>query len=306
MSLGYAKHSHADTRAFWKRVQREKSTRMSALATKLSKFRALRLAASAERQYKESLAAMSPRQAHLAVLRKLIREAKNWPRQPDRSIRREKPSGWLLPALLDIDDALWGRWDYWCRTRMAGKLLDEPIPQIHFRSEMQNPCRKMLENSLNHVTSHGAWQTWGSSTYMDYFLDWILYGFGDLKELPREPDEGAFSRLYQTFCLEAMLAWPDDYFGFLLAEAKFGRGAGFYPTPMEVTEMMVQMLYHDSKDMRVEKVNDPCVGTGRMLLSSSNFSLCLSGIDIMETCVKATKVNLFLYAPWGARPFPFL
>jgi hypothetical protein len=51
---------------------------------------------------------------------------------------------------------------------------------------------------------------------------------------------------------------------------------------------------------------DPCLGTGRMLLHASNYSLRLYGQDINETCVKASLVNGYLYAPWMVKPFPFL
>jgi len=43
-----------------------------------------------------------------------------------------------------------------------------------------------------------------------------------------------------------------------------------------------------------------------MLLHASNYSMRLYGQDINATCVKACTVNLWLYAPWGARPIPFL
>lgn len=255
-------------------------------------------------------------ESNLLTLQHSIETAKNWPRKADRSIVREGAPhvfrGWLLPFLVSIDDALWGRWDYWARTKISGRLLDEPLPRISFgdfpMSKLgHSPARRMLENALNHIPSHGEWQTWGSTTYIDYFFDWMLYGFGYHAELPEAPIgcEGACSRLYQTFCLDAMQAYPYDYFGDMLAETSYGRGQGFYPTPMHVCEMMTQMLYGEG-DSRALTINEPCVGTGRMLMCASNFSMCLFGQDIMLTSVKATIINLYLYAPWGAKPMEWM
>ena len=44
--------------------------------------------------------------------------------------------GWLMYYRVIAEDYLDipARWDYWCRTMMAGGLLDEPIPQMHFVS----------------------------------------------------------------------------------------------------------------------------------------------------------------------------
>lgn len=51
-------------------------------------------------------------------------------------------------------------------------------------------------------------------------------------------------------------------------------------------------------------VHDPCVGTGRTLLSASNWSLRLSGQDLDGTVLKGCRINLWLYAPWGMFPLP--
>jgi hypothetical protein len=117
---------------------------------------------------------------------------------------------------------------------------------------------------------------------------------------------GASNRLYQLFALDAMLLWPHDYFGALLAESTYGKAQGFYPTPHNICEFMTQMLCHEKKDNRMETVCDPCVGTGRMLLHASNHSLMLYGMDIDPTLCKATLVNGYLYAPWLVRPLPWL
>ena len=80
-------------------------------------------------------------------------------------------------------------------------------------------------------------------------------------ESPREPDPGASDRLWQTFCVEAMLAWPAAPFGDLLTANAHGRQNGFFPTPHTVVEMMCLMNFGD-EDCRIKTVCDPCLGTG--------------------------------------------
>jgi hypothetical protein len=220
---------------------------------------------------------------------------------------RPMERGWLLPFLLMTDDAIWGRWDHWARTRLNGRMLDEAIPKIEWAGEGRNGCRKHVEHCLNNVTRHGHWQGWSSWQYMDYFLDWLLFGFGHLTTMPDEPlgCEGAAKRLYQVFTLERLQAWPHDYFGEIMAENQHGRHLGFYPTPMNVVEMMTRMNFSDGGDMRDKTVMDPCLGTGRMLLCASNYSYRLYGVDINPSVIKAALVNAYIYAPWMAKPFPF-
>ena len=165
----------------------------------------------------------------------------------------------------------------------------------------------MHEKSLDCIANYGGWQGWDSWRLFDYYLDWLLYGFGDPRQPkpPEEPSPGAFSRLWQVFCLEAMIAWPTDMFGDLMAENRHGRGAGFFPTPEPVVEMMVHMTMGDG-DCRLKTVMDPCVGTGRMILHASNYSYRLYAQDINPTVIKACLVNAYCFAPWLVRPFPFL
>lgn len=168
----------------------------------------------------------------------------------------------------------------------------------------------MLEASLDCIPQHGSWRTWGGWSYFDYFLSWLLFGLGHKgqSEPPDEPAgcQGASDRLYQVFSLDAMMLWPHDYFGCLLAESSYGKSQGFYPTPHHICEFMTQMVCDEKRDMRTETVCDPCVGTGRMVLHASNYSLRLYGMDIDGTLIKATLVNGYCYAPWLVRPIPWL
>jgi hypothetical protein len=162
---------------------------------------------------------------------------------------------------------------------------------------------------LSVISKHGGWRGWGSWTAFDYFMDWLLFGFGHRGQIepPQEKDEyqGASDRLYQIFNLETLLAYPYDYLGDILSENHHGRHVGFYPTPMDVSELIVVMTLGED-DARATSVCDPCVGTGRLLLAASNYSYRLYGCDINPTVIKATLTNGFVYAPWLVRPFPFL
>jgi hypothetical protein len=237
------------------------------------------------------------------------------PKQPKpllENLKRDLPHGWLLPYLMGIDDLTWGRWAYWARCQMgAGTLPDEPIPAIAFCScgSDASHSRKMLERSLSAIPNYGGWMGWSSSEYFDYFLSWLLFGFGHAghQELPEEPAgcEGAALRLYQIFDLSPLLLWPYDHFAEIFGEAKYGQGAGFFPTPVSVCEVMARMTIGRG-DHRMKTVCDPCVGTGRMLLAASNYSLRLYAQDILRLMCKATLVNGYLYAPWLSLPIGWL
>jgi hypothetical protein len=243
--------------------------------------------------------------SNLDVLRRMIQQAPlKEPRELDREL--DLQHGWLLPYLLETDDFLWGRWHHWFETASAKKVIAQ-IPQIEWqRNDMGF---KMLNRSLSVITRYGDWRGWNSWAAFDYFMDWLLFGLGHKgqTELPEEKDEyrGACGRLYQVFTLETLLAWPHDYFGDILAENHHGRHLGFFPTPMELCQLMAQMNC-GGEDARTKSVCDPCVGTGRMLLAASNYSYRLFGADVNPTVIKATLINGFLYAPWLVRPFTFL
>jgi hypothetical protein len=250
-------------------------------------------------------------------------------------IRPTTERGWLLPYLVRFDELTWRRWAYWFRMAESERLPEDPIPQIAFNAygaaagSGWKRTRRMLEESLNAIGR--GWSGWGDSRDWDFVFDWLLFGFGDLAERPADPYEGAGDRLYQVFNVGAMVLYPADYFGDLLAESAYGRRNGFFPTPMNLTDMIVHMTMgaegtagvgntepdeaivdgidkadRGVVDRRLLSVMDPCVGTGRFLLSASNHSLRLYGVDIDPLVLKACKVNGWLYAPWLVRPIPFV
>lgn len=233
------------------------------------------------------------------------------PKQPDPDLHRELAHGWMLPMLLHLDNCIWGRWNYWARCYEADdELPPTPIPRLELLSLPHPATRRMLEATLNCIPTHSSWRTWSGWSYFDFFLDWMLFGLGHKgqPETPQPPGgcNGASDRLYQVFCLDAMLLWPHDYFGDLLCESSYGKQQGFYPTPHTICDFMVQMACDGKRDVRTETVLDPCVGTGRFLLYASNHSLRLYGMDIDATLCKATLVNGYCYVPWLVRPIPWL
>jgi len=243
------------------------------------------------------------------------------PNKIDPGLKRDLEHGWMLDFLVELETIAWGRWVYWAKLYELKSLPDERIPQIAFSAEgeaaQRSLARNHLEECLDIIPQGGRagskqWQGWGSFQYFEYFLDWLLYGFGHSgqKELPQEPfgATGASLRLYQYFNLAIPLAWPYDYFGEILAENKYGQGRGFYPTPHNVVKAMTDMLFFDANitDFRDKTFCDPCVGTGRFPLFASNHTLRIYAQDINLVLVKACLVNGYLYAPWMVKPLPFL
>lgn len=253
----------------------------------------------------------------LIRLREYIRKDKPKVLRKDFTLSKPLTWGWMLPYLMGLDDMTWHRWEYWAQTKIAGRLLPHGIPRIEWASEHGegSPGRRMLERAMNGVTKYGEWRGWSGADNLSYFFDWLLFGFGDRsqQEPPKERSDcqGASDRLYQLFNLEPLLAYPHDYLGDILAEGAYGKHCGFYPTPMEIAAMMVQMqMGNDStepgQDQRSMSVCDPAAGTGRMLLCASNYSMRLYGNDINQIVIKACLVNGWLYAPWLVKGLDFL
>jgi hypothetical protein len=214
--------------------------------------------------------------------------------------------GWLLPYVIQLHEicpAAANRWGYLLRTLEADKLLDEPIPQITFGP----PDRKVF--GLLHDWSRLIGDDLGGWTDFRTLLDWLCWGLALSAEAPRLNDE-VNEKLYREVNLQPLLETPHDYLGDYVAEGK-SRGwnpSAFYPTPHPVPELMVRMTMHDAakagKDPRLLSCCDPCVGSGRMLLHCSNFSVNLWGQDIDPLCVAMCKMNGALYVPWLAFPLP--
>jgi hypothetical protein len=188
------------------------------------------------------------------------------------------------------------RWDYWLKTVEAGEVLDEPIPQIEWSGFGHAEAKKNLTTCIDYGFYHLSRQSF------TLFVEWLLFGFGapSQKEMPRqiEPETNAF--WYQTFNLGLFLKHPHDYLGEYAAEL-YGKGhhnpTAYFPTPMTVSMLMVKMLFGEG-DKKTASVCDPCVGSGRLLMAASNYSLNLYGVDIDANILKVCQVNMWMYVPW--------
>lgn len=213
--------------------------------------------------------------------------------------------GWIVPyiQLCEAHPNIAPRYGYLLRTLEAGELLDEPLPKVSFVGEGlpdAKPGMKMLADMVKIAENRT-----GYSRSIDEICKFLGWGLRVCDKKPDLPDD-ALEALYRTFDVSKWLLAPTDYIGQHMAETGHGKGAGFFPTPMHVCEMMARMTFVDAAgDQRILTVNDPCVGTGRLLMSASNYSMRLTGMDINGLCVLATKINLALFAPWFRIPEAF-
>lgn len=218
----------------------------------------------------------------------------------DYSFRERTCKGWFQPYLFIIDSMFSRRWAYWTEVLLTSEA--GPIPQISFSEARDKETLKMLSDCLDVRYSTGDDMSFTG------FLEWLLWGFGDIDGRNDQINDRTNEALYRRFNLGLMLKNPSDYFGYIKCENR-GRGKdplGFFPTPHNVCELMARMTYgdRDPEKMKWTTVCDPCVGTGRMLLHASNFSLNLMGNDIDRSCVFASKVNGYLFVPWLVKPLP--
>jgi hypothetical protein len=213
--------------------------------------------------------------------------------------------GWLLPYVIQLHaliPAVANRWGYYLRTLEAGKLLDQPIPQIVFGPPDNKVFSLLQDWSWLIGRDCGGWSDFHN------LVDWLCWALA-VGQQPALSDE-VNEKLYRQVDITPLLQPPYDYLGEYVSRGK-ARGwnpTGFYPTPHSVVECMVQMTMQgtnsEGRDPRTYPVNDPCVGSGRMLLHASNRSLCLFGQDIDPLAIAMCKVNGALYAPWLSFPLP--
>lgn len=209
--------------------------------------------------------------------------------------------GWITAyvQLCEAHPAIAPRYDYAMRTIEAGRLLDEPIPQVEFIGEGSAEAKdgmKMLEGMVK-IAEYRS----GFSQGFEEILKWLGFGLGVTDERTGMAEKEQ-EDLYRLFDVSKWLLAPTDYLGQFMAERSYGKAAAFFPTPMTICTMMTRMTFAEGVDHRAKTTMDPCVGTGRFLLAASNYSLRLYGMDIMWAAVLATKINLALYAPWFLIP----
>jgi len=123
-------------------------------------------------------------------------------------------------------------------------------------------------------------------------------------EWPLRVTEDISWYLYKTFNMGLMIKYPCDHMAWGSCEianmAQSGNGTGYFPTPQNVVKMMTQMTMSDAD--KTKTFNEPCCGTGTMLLEASNYCLRLYAQDIDLNMCKMAAVNTWPYIPWLAFP----
>lgn len=192
------------------------------------------------------------------------------------------------------------RWGYLYETIQAGKLLEQSIPQVNF-GHPDSGVKKEVLKWVRIIEERS-----GSYSALPDLIYWLGWALGQTRsEQWKKLDATINERLYKAVNLKPLLERPADYFGDLLAESSYGRGRGFFPTPQEVSSLMAKMVFVDEgKDLRSRKVMEPALGTGRMLMDASNYSLRLYGMELSELIWEAAMVNFCLYVPWAVSPIP--
>lgn len=221
---------------------------------------------------------------------------------PDRRTWTPAPGQKGVP-LLGFPD----RWGYYQRTLAAGRLLPEPIPRVEFQHADPAVFRE-TEAWLRPLEHDG--QGWSA---LSTLVDFLGFAMGTSRRRPKLSD-GAAEQLYRQIKMERWLQHPSDYLGQLIMD-RFGGGPNaFFATPHAVVEMMARMLFIpdeeapltcDENDPRAKHVNEPCVGSGRMLLHASNYSMVMFGMDKDPFVIEAAKINFAVYAPWALWGLPW-
>jgi hypothetical protein len=227
-------------------------------------------------------------------------------RRDDEFIERyiESKNGWSR-FRLELHD-LSQRWQWWALVLLTRRLPPAaafPYPKIVFADHLttESPALKMIRACLRPFHA--------DERAFDDLLDWLLFGFGDPETTGLAPSKAAsFRHFAEAFDLAVLLEHPGDWIGHVyeteIASKWTKDASGFFSTPPAICKAMVQMAMHDVPLLTT--VNEPCCGTGRMLLEASNYAVHLSGQDINPTLVKIAKVNGWLYMPSLVMPCPQL
>lgn len=261
----------------------------------------------------------------------VLKYATNW--QPKEKlldldlteVQKKTYHGWLLPYLGQTESLITGRWEFWAKANqvkqssfveylrhgLSDKFLEESLycheyPSIDF-SEQQKVL-DYLYSILSLITKHGA----SLQSATNYFVDWLLYGFGheEVKERPKlDIRKNVEVQLYQYVDLFPFLYHSADYFNPVMAEVfpmKQNKEKGFFPTPMTICQLMNQITNPENK-VSIDTMNEPCSGTGSLVLAYSNSGgMCVSTTELQELVAKSSLVNYYLYCPQYARPIWYL
>lgn len=216
--------------------------------------------------------------------------------------------GMYLHILLITDLLTTKRWDYWTEALYKNDISKD-IPQINFDNVMSpagDKVKTMLRFCIETPVTSGANSFNDFINYLLYCLKPLNYYKGknseekekEANKLIANIDDASLKRYYENFSLEAMLLYPGDYLGDIATEFLGNNGTDYYPTPHHVVDLMVNLMMSDTANNKTKAVCDPCAGSSRMLLYSSNHSLKLYANDVSQSMVNVSTVNGFLYVPW--------
>jgi type I restriction-modification system DNA methylase subunit len=209
------------------------------------------------------------------------------------------PKGFLIPALISADEKTTKRWEWHLNNLTKNKII-LPIPQIKFLETVEPNTMKMLRTMTNTIKEEGHY----GSQAAEKLVEWLAWGFA-IKDVNNFPiTQKVNDKLKEQFKLQSLLENPSDYFAVLLAESGHSGGPGWFGTPMNITTMMTQILFNKENPKPWEGMNEPCLGTGSMLLPASNYCLNMTGQDISPIMILTAKVNFTLYIPWAVVPYP--
>ena len=195
------------------------------------------------------------------------------------------------------------RWAWWCLVLEKKALPDLEYPQISFANDLPEQAEpfKMIQGCVNQF----------SDVYFVDFLDWVLFNFGDREfrdGLPSRIEKKHIKYWKENFDLKLLFEHPGDWFGQYYQAKEISKKEaerdGLFLTPNHVAQMMTDMIIN--KNDLLSSVNDPCVGSGRFLLSASNYSINLTGQDKNPNMTKICKINGWLYMPSLVMPCPDL
>lgn len=209
-------------------------------------------------------------------------------------------SGILSDYALRLEFEHIGRIKWWNEYYAYDKIPDTPIPQINWLSSSGSKEVRQVEKLLQDCMVF--------SGILDQFFSFILYTcYSNHKEISwRTVDDVTLSlwykKLHEALPLMYKVPWP--YMSDLLVNnmsKQSKQASGYFPTPMEASELMVRIIYGNSNNI-TKIMTDPCVGSGHMLLSASNYTINLMGQDINITVLKACRIHMYMYVPWGYQP----
>ena len=205
----------------------------------------------------------------------------------DKEVSMEKRShAWMFSQMIWKDRDTIQRWDYWIARMLNLVSKKESAPKVKFESINSTNSPKMWRNCFD-----------GIFVQPEYFIDWLLFGLGSPYCTSIDHiEQRAIDRWEKYFNLDIFYDLPGDHFAYLLSERHIGRGTGYFPTPPSIGNLMCSILGLEGME---GSLNEPCVGTGSMLLETSNSNLKISGAEISPLIFRCCWINMFIYAPWA-------